>query len=200
LALLCRATDGRCLLSLPHLPLLICIRWPVDTMHFCPNSKRFPLNTLENTIIVIWTRCEELRCSCYPPPWPWVPSLFELVGDSAQKQWREIGLPFSHAPPWHCLNDDVTIDGTINLCSALGVRPEPGVLLAVVCDLRSPIVGRRNNTCWVWGWKGLEYVSLHVPPHAPPRFPSAPSPPSSVPFPFSSFFGYCFLVWMGWGL
>jgi hypothetical protein len=82
LALLCRATNGRCLLSLMRLPLLICVRWPVDTMHFCPNSKHFPLNTLENTIIVIWTQCEELRCSCYPPPWP-------LGAVSLRTRWQQ---------------------------------------------------------------------------------------------------------------
>jgi hypothetical protein len=71
--------------------------------HLCSMARRYYafLPQLE-TLSLEYARKHnhrELRCSVTLPPGPWVPSLFELVGDSAQKQRREIGLPFSHAPP-----------------------------------------------------------------------------------------------------
>jgi DCN1-like protein 1/2 len=53
------------------------------------------------------------------------------------------------------IDDDITVDGTLNLCSDLGVDPEDVVLLAVACELKSPNVGRWRKTSWIQGWKGL---------------------------------------------
>jgi DCN1-like protein 1/2 len=52
-------------------------------------------------------------------------------------------------------DDDITVDGTLDLCSDLGVDPEDVVLLAVACELQSPSVGRWKKASWVQGWRGL---------------------------------------------
>lgn len=57
-------------------------------------------------------------------------------------------------------DDDITVDGTLSLCSDLGVDPEDVVLLAVACELKSPCVGRWRKTGWIQGWRGLGVESF----------------------------------------
>ena len=52
-------------------------------------------------------------------------------------------------------DEDITVDGTLDLCSDLGVDPEDVVLLAVAYELQSPRVGRWKKTGWVQGWRNL---------------------------------------------
>ncbi|KAH9966382.1 hypothetical protein BGW80DRAFT_736621 [Lactifluus volemus] len=52
-------------------------------------------------------------------------------------------------------DEDITVDGTLNLCSDLGLDPEDVVLLAVAYELQSPRVGRWKKSGWVQGWRGL---------------------------------------------
>jgi DCN1-like protein 1/2 len=65
-------------------------------------------------------------------------------------------------------DDDITVDGTLDLCSDLGVDPEDAVLLAVACELQSPSVGRWKKTSWVQGWRGLGCVPPSFLPYLPP--------------------------------
>ena len=73
------------------------------------------------------------------------------------------GLQFVLAEPVHVFltppldrnDDDITVDGTLSLCSDLGVDPEDVVLLSVACELKSPSVGRWRKTNWIQGWRGL---------------------------------------------
>ncbi|KJA24926.1 hypothetical protein HYPSUDRAFT_200185 [Hypholoma sublateritium FD-334 SS-4] len=51
--------------------------------------------------------------------------------------------------------DDITVDGTIQLCSDLGVDPEDVVLLAVAFELKSPAMGRWTRAGWIEGWKAI---------------------------------------------
>jgi DCN1-like protein 1/2 len=51
--------------------------------------------------------------------------------------------------------EDITADGTIKLCSDLGVDPEDVVLLAVAFELKSPRLGEWNKKGWTDGWKQL---------------------------------------------
>lgn len=51
--------------------------------------------------------------------------------------------------------DDISIDGTIQLCQDLKVDPENVVLLAVAYELKSPRVGEWNKKGWVEGWSRL---------------------------------------------
>ncbi|KAI9465122.1 defective in Cullin neddylation protein 1 [Russula earlei] len=60
-------------------------------------------------------------------------------------------------------------DGTLNLCSDLGVDPEDVVLLAVACELQSPSVGRWKKASWISGWKGLGVESFDGMKAAIPR-------------------------------
>jgi len=53
------------------------------------------------------------------------------------------------------VDDDITVDGTLDLCSDLGVDPEDVVLLAIACELQSPSVGRWKKTHWISGWRAL---------------------------------------------
>ncbi|KAH9957755.1 defective in Cullin neddylation protein 1 [Russula dissimulans] len=66
-------------------------------------------------------------------------------------------------------DDDITVDGTLNLCSDLGVDPEDVVLLAVAYELQSPGVGRWKKTSWVSGWRGLGVESFEGMKAAIPR-------------------------------
>ena len=52
-------------------------------------------------------------------------------------------------------DDDITVDGTLSLCSDLGVDPEDVVLLVIACELKSPCVGRWRKAGWIQGWRGL---------------------------------------------
>ena len=52
-------------------------------------------------------------------------------------------------------DDDITVDGTLDLCSDLSVDPEDVVLLAVACELQSPSVGRWKKADWIQGWRSL---------------------------------------------
>lgn len=65
------------------------------------------------------------------------------------------GPLFPHAPPLDRNDDDITVDGTLSLCSDLGVDPEDVILLAIACELKSPCVGRWKKTGWIQGWRGL---------------------------------------------
>lgn len=62
---------------------------------------------------------------------------------------------FVHSTLLDRAEDDITVDGTLNLCGDLGVDPEDVVLLAVACELQSPSVGRWKKTGWVQGWRAL---------------------------------------------
>ena len=70
-------------------------------------------------------------------------------------------VPISLHSPVFCIlsldraDDDITVDGTLDLCSDLGVDPEDVVLLAIACELQSPSVGRWKKTHWISGWRGL---------------------------------------------
>jgi len=66
-------------------------------------------------------------------------------------------------------DDDITVDGTLNLCSDLGVDPEDVVLLAVAYELQSPGVGRWKKASWVSGWRGLGVESFEGMKAAIPR-------------------------------
>ncbi|KAI0297872.1 defective in Cullin neddylation protein 1 [Multifurca ochricompacta] len=66
-------------------------------------------------------------------------------------------------------DDDITVDGTLNLCNDLAVDPEDVVLLAVAYELQSPAVGRWKKSGWVQGWKGLGVDSLEGMKGALPR-------------------------------
>jgi DCN1-like protein 1/2 len=59
-------------------------------------------------------------------------------------------------------DDDITVDGTLSLCSDLGVDPEDVVLLAIACELKSPCVGRWRKSGWIQGWRGLGSVPSHL--------------------------------------
>jgi len=52
--------------------------------------------------------------------------------------------------------DDITVDGTIQLCEDLKVDPEDVVLLAVAYELKSPRMGEWSRKGWLDGWKDLE--------------------------------------------
>jgi len=66
-------------------------------------------------------------------------------------------------------DDDITVDGTLDLCSDLGVDPEDVVLLAVAYELQSPRVGRWKKTSWVQGWRSLGVDSFDGMKAAIPR-------------------------------
>ncbi|OAX36925.1 defective in Cullin neddylation protein 1 [Rhizopogon vinicolor AM-OR11-026] len=51
--------------------------------------------------------------------------------------------------------DDISVDGTIQLCQDLQVDPEDVVLLAVAYELKSPRVGEWNRKGWIEGWSRL---------------------------------------------
>lgn len=52
-------------------------------------------------------------------------------------------------------SDEITIDGTINLCEDLEVDPEDVIMLAVAYELKSPRVGEWTRKGWLDGWKAL---------------------------------------------
>lgn len=56
--------------------------------------------------------------------------------------------------------EDITIDGTIQMCQDLGVDPEDIVLLAVAYELKSPSMGRWTKQGWTEGWKALGCDSI----------------------------------------
>lgn len=51
--------------------------------------------------------------------------------------------------------DEISIDGTLQLCQDLEVDPEDVVLLAIAYELKSPKVGEWNRKGWVEGWSRL---------------------------------------------
>jgi len=61
------------------------------------------------------------------------------------------------------------VDGTLNLCSDLGVDPEDVVLLAVAFELQSPSVGRWKRDKWIRGWRGLSVETFEGMKSAIPR-------------------------------
>ncbi|KAF8266045.1 defective in Cullin neddylation protein 1 [Lactarius quietus] len=83
---------------------------------------------------------------------------------------REIGLPAPSSSQLEKIfnqykdpdEDDITVDGTLNLCKDLGVDPEDVVLLAVACELQSPSVGRWRKAGWLQGWRGLGVESFEA--------------------------------------
>lgn len=56
--------------------------------------------------------------------------------------------------------EEISIDGTINLCQDLEVDPEDVVMLAVAYELKSPRIGEWSRQGWVDGWKALGADSL----------------------------------------
>jgi len=54
--------------------------------------------------------------------------------------------------------DDITVDGTIKLCSDLGVDPEDVVLLAVAYELKAPRLAEWTKKGWTEGWKNVGCV------------------------------------------
>ncbi|KAJ7493495.1 Cullin binding-domain-containing protein [Mycena latifolia] len=50
---------------------------------------------------------------------------------------------------------DITVDGTIRMCSDLEVDPEDVVLLAVAYELKSPHMAEWNRAGWLEGWKNI---------------------------------------------
>ncbi|KAH6912125.1 Cullin binding-domain-containing protein [Coprinopsis sp. MPI-PUGE-AT-0042] len=56
--------------------------------------------------------------------------------------------------------DEITIDGTIQLCEDLEVDPEDVVMLAVAYELKSPKVGEWTKQGWLDGWKNLGVDSI----------------------------------------
>ncbi|KAG6897084.1 hypothetical protein C0992_004254 [Termitomyces sp. T32_za158] len=56
--------------------------------------------------------------------------------------------------------DEITVDGTIKLCSDLEVDPEDVVLLAVAFELKSPGIGCWTKQGWTEGWKALGVDSI----------------------------------------
>lgn len=58
--------------------------------------------------------------------------------------------------------DNITTDGTIQLCQDLAVDPEDVVLLAVAYELKSPGMAEWTRQGWIDGWKSLGYVLLVV--------------------------------------
>lgn len=66
---------------------------------------------------------------------------------------------FSNATPTSDKEaQEIGIDGTIRMCSDLGVDPEDIVLLAVAYELKSPSMGVWKKAGWVDGWKALGCV------------------------------------------
>lgn len=52
--------------------------------------------------------------------------------------------------------DDITMDGTMQLCEDLEVNPdEDCVLYAIAFELKSPRMGEWNKKGWTEGWKTL---------------------------------------------
>ncbi|KAI0772422.1 Cullin binding-domain-containing protein [Trametes elegans] len=51
--------------------------------------------------------------------------------------------------------DDISVNGTIQLCEDLSVDPEDVVLLAVAYELKSPAMGQWTRKGWTDGWKAL---------------------------------------------
>ncbi|KAF7308027.1 Defective in cullin neddylation protein [Mycena kentingensis (nom. inval.)] len=51
--------------------------------------------------------------------------------------------------------NEITVDGTIQMCEDLSVNPEDVVLLAVAYELKSPRMGEWTRTGYVEGWKAL---------------------------------------------
>ncbi len=51
--------------------------------------------------------------------------------------------------------DNITTDGTIQLCADLAVDPEDVVLLAVAYELKSPGMAEWTRQGWIDGWKSL---------------------------------------------
>ncbi|KAF8339263.1 Cullin binding-domain-containing protein [Amanita rubescens] len=52
-------------------------------------------------------------------------------------------------------DDDITIDGTLDLCSDLKVDPEDVALLAMAYELKSPRIGVWTRQGWIQGWKNI---------------------------------------------
>jgi hypothetical protein len=58
--------------------------------------------------------------------------------------------------------EDITMEGTMQLCEDLGVNPdEDCVLYAIAFELKSPRMGEWNKKGWTEGWKNLGY-GLHL--------------------------------------
>jgi len=57
-------------------------------------------------------------------------------------------------------DDDITIDGTLDLCSDLKVDPEDVALLAMAYELKSPRIGVWTRQGWIQGWKNIGYDLL----------------------------------------
>jgi len=56
--------------------------------------------------------------------------------------------------------EEITIDGTIKLCTDLDVNPEDVVLLAIAYELKSPGIGQWTKSGWIEGWKSIGADSI----------------------------------------
>lgn len=54
--------------------------------------------------------------------------------------------------------DLITIDGTLQFCSDIGLGPEDVLFLALAYELRSPRMGEWSRKGWIEGWKALGCV------------------------------------------
>ena len=104
LALLCRATDEHCLLSLPHFLLVcVCVRWPVKTLHFQKHNHRhldpvfpwgvevlpFPSPLSAISLPTHWRQCSNtMVCNSCPLHWP---TVFSCTAMRLSKWWRHHG-------------------------------------------------------------------------------------------------------------
>jgi len=79
-------------------------------------------------------------------------------GDSSAPSSQKILLLFEKYKEPE--GDDITIEGTIRLCTDLDVDPEDVVLLAVAYELKSPGIGQWTKSGWMEGWKNIGADSI----------------------------------------
>lgn len=65
--------------------------------------------------------------------------------------------------------DEITVDGALKWCEALGVDPEDVVLLSLAYELKSPTVGSFPRKSWIDGWRSLGCDSIPTMQTALPR-------------------------------
>lgn len=92
----------------------------------------------------------------YPPRHPRASSALYLIST------RVLLSHYKAIPPLIlCIDlhgDNITTEGTIQLCQDLAVDPEDVVLLSVAYELKSPGMAEWTKQGWIDGWKSLGYV------------------------------------------
>lgn len=62
-------------------------------------------------------------------------------------------------PTWRTItdpgSDEITVNGTLQLCEHLAVDPDDIVLLAIAYELKSPRVGEWTRRGWIDGLRNL---------------------------------------------